>query len=82
MRINDQSSWSYVQNRTSNQRAERSDNTTANQTQAAANTGEATPSRSDRIEQLRQQMSQGKPIDVNKLADAMIQKGALFDEQA
>jgi hypothetical protein len=39
-------------------------------------------SRAERIEQLKQMFSAGKPIDVNKLADKLIESGIFFDEKA
>ena len=41
-----------------------------------------TSDRTQRIEKLKQMMQSGQPIDVNKLADAMIRQGVLFDEKA
>jgi Anti-sigma-28 factor, FlgM len=38
-------------------------------------------SRADRIEKLKQMFSAGKPIDVNKLADKLIESGMLFDDK-
>jgi anti-sigma28 factor (negative regulator of flagellin synthesis) len=39
-------------------------------------------SRVERIEQLKQMFQAGKPIDVNKLADKLIESGIFFDEKA
>lgn len=39
-------------------------------------------SRTDRIEKLKQMFSEGRPIDVNKLADKLMESGIFFNEKA
>jgi anti-sigma28 factor (negative regulator of flagellin synthesis) len=41
-----------------------------------------TSERSQKVEKLKQMMQSGQPIDVSKLADAMVKSGVLFDEKA
>ena len=41
-----------------------------------------TSERSKKIEKLKQMIESKQPIDVNKLADAMVRQGVLFDEKA
>lgn len=48
----------------------------------ASSTQSSSDARQTRLDQLKLQMSQGKPIDAAKLADSMIQSGVFVDEQA
>lgn len=40
------------------------------------------PSRADRLDALKQNFSQGKSVDLSKLADKMLGVGNLFNEKA
>jgi len=51
------------------------------QSTSAANPNEG-PSRADRLDKLKQSFSQGKPVDLGKLADKMLGVGNLFNEKA
>jgi anti-sigma28 factor (negative regulator of flagellin synthesis) len=41
-----------------------------------------TSDRAQKVEKLKQMVKSGQPVDVNKLADAMVRSGVLFDEKA
>lgn len=45
-------------------------------------TSDNTQSRAQRIENLKQQFAAGKPIDVNQLANKLVESGIFFDEKA
>lgn len=94
MRIDDSSHFSYVAGSLSKQAQpvpQKNSNTSgvssaqSSLSQSAAETqssGAGTTPRSERIEQLKQMMAQGQPINVSKLADSMMKSGLFVDENA
>lgn len=43
---------------------------------------QATTSKANRLDALKAQMQSGKPVDLNSLADSMLNKGSVIDVQA
>jgi anti-sigma28 factor (negative regulator of flagellin synthesis) len=58
------------------------DDGTSVQATSQSSTGEPDVSRAERIEKLKNMFSEGRPIDVNKLADKLVQSGIFFNDKA
>lgn len=78
LRINDMKPMQYDHTAAS-KRAVTSQNSTSSASMANPTEG---PSRADRLDALKQNFSQGKSVDLSKLADKMLGVGNLFNEKA